>query len=305
MQVLAVRAPMFPGEPAMSIIEEPRDTSRNLAAPCVSWETPDGGEVRVQPLPRMAGGSPARDRIRLRRTYGPQYRQTMQAMSLALEKAGTPAPSSRHERLRALADLAALHLYLTQEWAWLDSAMLEAAVGPHLPLARCVASGLRRLPTYRGAAIVRTDAVGMVTDWYRENRFVVDQGFWTASTSATALRDCGPGFLVWSLTGRLTQMVDPHAPARLVFTPGTRFKGLQVSESRRPVVFLRELPLEATGDHPPTSNHSDRTDESILAELRRAAEQAVTRRDVVDVTGPRERLPGLIITHRSAGRTGR
>ncbi|MGW4995857.1 hypothetical protein ACWEQ3_51425 [Streptomyces mirabilis] len=194
------------------------------------------------------------------------------------------------------ADLAAVHLYLTEEWEWLDEAVLGGTAGAHLPLARCVASGLRRLPSYRGPAIVRTTAVGMATDWYQENRFVVDQGFWTASASAAALSEGGPGFLVWSLTGRRTETVDPFAPGRLVFLPGTRFKVLRVTEGRQPVVLMRELfPPEqaARGPRGSAGDETEWLDESTVAELERAAEPSG---QIADAMRPRGRLPGLVVT---------
>ncbi|MDH6625669.1 hypothetical protein M2271_003480 [Streptomyces sp. LBL] len=203
--------------------------------------------------------------------------------------------------------MAAVYLYLDREWEWLDPAILEGTVGAHLPLARCAASGLRRLPSYRGPAIVHTSSVGMVADWYRENQFVVDHGFWTASTSASALSEGGPGFLVWSLTGRLTRAVDPYAPGRLVFSPRTRFKVLQVNAGRQPRVLMRELfPLEPS-EHPVGSGgeHTEWLDEGTVTELERAAAES-SGRDAVDIiTGPRERLPGMIVTTKSARQAGR
>lgn len=224
--------------------------------------------------------------------YGGLYRQAMAVVAART----VPEPRElrgglRNDCVSSLADLAAVHLYLTEEWPWLDAALLEGTVGAHLPLARCVASGLRRLPSYRGPAIVRTSAVSMVMDWYRENQFVVDQGFWTASVPATELRENGPGLLVWSLTGRRTGAVDPDAPERLVFSPGTRFKVLRVSEGLRPVVLMREL------FPPELAVHRDQTgwlDESTVAELEGAAAEPSLQ--MADITGPRGRLPGLIFT---------
>ncbi|MEV1066453.1 hypothetical protein [Streptomyces sp. NPDC050263] len=202
-----------------------------------------------------------------------------------------------------LADLAAVRLYLAEEWMWLDQAILEGANGAHLPLARCVASGLRKLPYYRGPAMVQAGTVGLVADWFRQNRFVVDWGFWTASTAAAARSGGGPGFLVWSLTGRHLGTVDQDDPDRLVFSPGTRFKVLQVTEGRRPVVLMRELfPREPTEQRPAGAgiDHTKWLDESTAAEL----EGVMTARPVAgdaDTTAPRGRLPGLVVTTTSQG----
>ena len=219
----------------------------------------------------------------------------------------------RDDRVSALADLAAVHLYLTGEWAWLDEALPEGAVGAHLPLARCVASGLRRLRVHRGPAFVRSSVVGPVTDWYRHNRVVTEGGFWAASASPAALREGGPGFLVWSLTARRTAAIDPYAPDRVVFLPGTRFKVLRVTEGPRPAVLMRELfPEEAAEDDPGAFDGGGTPwlDESTVEELdravstpRTAAEPAVLA--PVGNVGPPGRLPGLIVTAEAEARTGR
>ncbi|MGW1506731.1 hypothetical protein ACWCQW_51475 [Streptomyces mirabilis] len=82
----------------------------------------------------------------------------------------------------------------------------------------------------------------------------------------------------------------------------TRFKVLQVNAGRRPLVLMRELfPLESS-EHPvgSGSERTERLDEATVTELERAAAQRL-RRDAVDIiTGSRERLPGLIVTTKSA-----
>jgi hypothetical protein len=52
------------------------------------------------------------------------------------------------------------------------------------------------------------------------------------------------------MTARRTALLDPHAPDRVLFLPGTAFKVLRTDESGdRPVVLLRELsPAEAAAD---------------------------------------------------------
>ncbi|MGW1506739.1 hypothetical protein ACWCQW_51520 [Streptomyces mirabilis] len=219
--------------------------------------------------------------------YGERYRQAMSVAAGPLSKS-----PHRDDGVNSLVDLAAVHLYLTTEWAWLDDAVLEGTVGVHLPLARCVASGLRRLPSYRGPAIACTSAVEPVANWYHGNQFVTEHGFWTASTSTAAPSEDGPKFLVWSLTGRRTRMIDPHTPERLVFTPGTRFKVLRVTERQHPLVLMRELfPLELPA-HPTSGSHTTWLDESTVAELERAAADSATPASA-DTVGPRGRFPGL------------
>jgi hypothetical protein len=232
--------------------------------------------------------------------YGERYRQAMAVAAQTLSQSPSLCVDGRENRTSVLADLAAVHLYLSTEWVWLDEALSHGTVGVHLPLARCVASGLSRLVPYRGPAIIRTSAVESVADWYREHRSVTDHGFLTASVSATALSEGGPGFLVWSLSGRRTGIIDPHVPERLLFTPGTRFKVLRVVEGRHVLVLMRELfPQETTPPRPTGSegSHTAWLDESTVVELERAMGKSCAP-DVADTTGPRTRPPGLIATER-------
>ncbi|MCX2928374.1 hypothetical protein [Streptomyces sp. NEAU-W12] len=219
----------------------------------------------------------------------------------ALARSPSPRVGLRENRVNALADLAAVYLYLSTEWVWLDEALARGAVGAHLPLARCVASGLSRLVPYRGPAAMRTSAAGSVTDWYREERFVIDHGFLSASVSAAALCEGGPGFLVWSLTGRRAGMIDPHVPERLVFTPGTRFKVLQLVEGRHPLVLMRELFPQESTSHRPTGgsegSHTAWLDESTVAALEGVVGESRALA-VADIQAPQMRAPGLIATQK-------
>ncbi|MDH6218666.1 hypothetical protein M2283_006000 [Streptomyces pseudovenezuelae] len=278
----------------------------------VTIESLDDIEFRVQPLPRAAariiptgGRGIARDRVRLWSEYGRRYRRTMSAMARAVEEARSPGGSHPDDDgvnivddgVRALADLAAVHLYVAEEWAWLDPAQLEGTLGAHLPLARCVASGLRRLPAYQGPAKVRIDVADSVVRWYRDHPIVVDQGFWSAMTSAAAVSAGGPGYLVWSLTGRRTDAVDPYTPERVVFLPGTRFKVLQVLGGLRPVVLMREMFPQEPAVHRPGragSRHSEWLDASTVAELKGVSAEP-SGSVPAESRGPCGRPPGLVM----------
>jgi hypothetical protein len=298
----------------MSIHDSSPGLERDACSVPVPFRAPGSVEYRVQAVPNAAariiptgGRGIAWDRLRLWHTYGDRYREAMTNAAQALTQSLGSAGGIRHNRVNALADLAAVHLYLTEEWEKLDEALSGGTGGGHLSLARCLASGLHRLASYRGPAIVRTSTVGPVMEWYRENRFVTEQGFWTASTSAAALREGGPGFVVWSLSARRTAAVTPHAPEQVIFLPGTRFKVLRVMDIRQPLVLMRELfPQEASGhpSHPASAEGSTWLDESTLADLEsmtaaesHAADPFMPVPSIA--TRPRQRPPGLIVTSRT------
>ncbi|MEV5551956.1 hypothetical protein AB0L35_38485 [Streptomyces sp. NPDC052309] len=85
-----------------------------------------------------------------------------------------------------MTDLAALHLYLTQEWPGVDAAVQNRATEATQALVRCVKAGLLRLPAYRGVAVARPSGLGGAVDRYRSDPLVVDQGFWAVSTAIEA-----------------------------------------------------------------------------------------------------------------------
>ncbi|MFD3558099.1 hypothetical protein ACFWVU_00240 [Streptomyces sp. NPDC058686] len=261
-------------------------------------------EVRVQPAPRAAarivsngGRGIAQDRLRLWSQYGNLFRRTMSDVGGALPKDWAWRDGRRVDDVGALADLAAVHLYLATEWAWLDPTLLEGEPGAHMSLARCVASGLRRLPAYSGPAIVRTGVADSLLRWYRDNPVVVDQGFWCATSSSTGLGAGGPGYLVWSLTGRRTDAVDPYAQERLVFVPGTRFKVLKVLDGQRPLVLMREMFPQEPAEYRPASSaarSAEWLDRTTVHELTQTTDRPL-RVIFNELVGPRNRPAGLIV----------
>ncbi|MFF8883546.1 hypothetical protein [Streptomyces flaveolus] len=255
---------------------------------------PPGGEVTGRPaVPHFAiqGASSGRratawDRLLMWQTYGEQFRRAVEPIEERLLQADRQGRDLPYQKLSTLTDLAAVHLYLTQEWPHLGEAVPDEDTSVHRSLARCVASGLLRLPTYRGPAGVRTPELDGVTDRYRKDPLVVDMGFWAASKAADALRGDGSRVIVWSLTGRLTSFVDPFSSQRLVFLPGTRFKVLKVTEGPGAVVLMRELfPSEPVAHDTagPARDNITWLDESTVADLESSMRSE----------GPVDRVPGL------------
>jgi hypothetical protein len=149
----------------------------------------------------------------------------------------------------ALTDLVALRLYLFGDRRGLDEAVRGATAGPHVPLARCVAAGLRRLPSYRGPALLHARLGVAERAWYREGRLATEWAFCSVRTNPSTGPAGTDDFLIWSLTARRTNLIDPGSPDRVMFLPGTSFKVLRVHTGEQHTVLLRELsPTEIAED---------------------------------------------------------
>ncbi|CAM5608185.1 putative protein OS=Streptomyces griseorubiginosus OX=67304 GN=AQJ54_40410 PE=4 SV=1 [Streptomyces griseorubiginosus] len=203
--------------------------------------------VRVQPQPAPAADvlPPAkgveRERDWLRRNLGARYDTAAALVSRVLSEAPGLHGGPRSSVGASLTDLAAVRLYLTGSTTAIDAAIRSGATGPHVPLARCVASGLRRLPSHRGGAIVRAALTPAERAWYRENMVVVERSFLAALSSIRPRLPGDTDIVLWSLTARRTALVVPELPDRLLFAPGTRFKVLRTIGGDRPAVLMREM----------------------------------------------------------------
>ncbi|WEP00898.1 hypothetical protein A6P39_042815 (plasmid) [Streptomyces sp. FXJ1.172] len=205
------------------------------------------GDLLVRPSHRS---TPA-DREALREFLGARWDRHTSAVSRAL----TRTPGLRGEEVSASsADLAAVHAYLTDADSEQLRASLAAGDAQVLTFLRCLASGLRRLPSYRGVAL-RT-------------------GTWpgTHMTTGTAGTDLGEAVpvralavdrahplptadhcLIWSATGRRTKALTDSDTSPgcddLLFAPGARFRLLEVGrQGTATVALLRELPEHASTD---------------------------------------------------------
>ncbi len=206
---------------------------------------------RAQPAPGPAADvapprkGVERERDWLRRSLGARYDTAAAFVSRVLSESPGLHGGPRNSASDALTDLAAVRLYLSGATAALDAAIRSGAPGPHVPLARCAASGLRRLPSYRGAAVLRATLGARERAWYAEG--AADGAPVTEHSFLAALTTVRPGLpgttdiLVWSLTARRTALIVPEIPDRVLFAPGTRFKVLRVLDGDRPAVLLREL----------------------------------------------------------------
>ncbi|MBB5939697.1 hypothetical protein [Streptomyces zagrosensis] len=163
-----------------------------------------------------------------------------------------------HEQIAARADLIALQLYLRGTQSELDHEALRRALhsgdGRLLPYAACVASGLRRLPSFRGAVFRGAPSLLAVGGGLTPGRLLRDPG----PVSGLPVESEGPSpggarYVIWSVTGRrVRQLFDaPGAAAvstsrdEVVFPPGTVFRVLDASTDgpggEAPLFLLREL----------------------------------------------------------------
>jgi hypothetical protein len=210
--------------------------------------------VEVQPVPAPAASlaPPARglakEREWLRRTLGPEYDAAASAMTRVLsQEPGLRGP--RESAADALADLAAVKLYLSGHAQQVDQGARTGQVGPHVPFGRCVAAGLRRLPSHRGPAMLRAALGDAEWQWYGARSLVTEWAFCPAVAAGGWRLPGTVDFMIWSVTARRTELVDPAGGRQVIFLPGTRFRVLRVRSGQRREVLLREIaPAEIGAD---------------------------------------------------------
>jgi hypothetical protein len=183
-----------------------------------------------------------KERIWLRRNLSRQYDATASSVARILSeypglRAGSGAGDSD-----VLTDLVALRLYLTGKISGLDDEVRAAKNGPHVPLARCVASGLRRLPSYRGPLRTRATLTDEQVRWYGSRGLITEWSFLPGVASAGLELPGTAEILIWSMSARRTGLLDPSRPDQAVFLPGTSFKVLSAEPGDDgPRIRLREL----------------------------------------------------------------
>ncbi|MFE7928964.1 hypothetical protein ACFU6S_09485 [Streptomyces sp. NPDC057456] len=160
------------------------------------------------------------------------------------------------EQEAARADVIALHIYLNSP----DGPLAPEAVvrglrsGDErlLPYVACLASALRRMPSYRGVAV--RGAGGVPFDGLAAGALLRDPApLGAVSVGAGGPLPGGPRYVIWSATGRrVRQLTDrPSGGAaveQVLFEPGTRLRVLDVRPSGpTPLIMLRELPAGPPG----------------------------------------------------------
>ncbi|MFK0116959.1 hypothetical protein [Streptomyces sp. NPDC090994] len=240
-------------------------------------DVPKGGSASASPVsaprtplpdvpvsPRHRSTVP--ERTAFRALAAPVWERQSAAVDRGL--AGLPAPRGE-EQDAARADLIALRLYLQDDNGPLGHEELAKSLRSGeerlVPYARCLASGLARLPSYRGAVLRgRGGAAGL--DGLRPGQVLRDP----APLSGLSFdpggkeRVAGVGFAIWSITGRRVRQVPDADGDEVVFAPGTAFKvlGVRAAGDSAPLVLLRQLP-----DVPTASTVLEDADETALTRL--------------------------------------
>ena len=243
--------------------------------------------VQPVPVPGACAVPPSRglteERAWLRKTLNSQYDVAASTVSRMLSQ--VPGLRVGMQADEVLADLVGVRVYLTGDSAGLDEAVRSAAPGPHVPLARVVTSGLKRLPSYRGATQLWAAAGESELDWYRNRLLVSEWAFLTATVSGRPAMAGEVEFRVWSMTARRTQLIDPSVADQVLFVPGTNFKVLEVRDEPNPVVLLRELSTAEIGEDGQVNTGRSMFDDLALGGLDQAA-QAWAQVAGAQVAGP-------------------
>lgn len=267
--------------------------------------------VRMQPVPApdACAVPPERgieqERTWLRRTLKEQYDSAANHVARVLSESPGLRGGSKQSADDVVTDLVAVRLYLSGGTDRIDSAVRGATVGPHVPLARCVASGLRRLPSYRGATLLRTTLSEAEWQWYGKRRLVTEWAFCSALTAAHSEMAGDVDVLIWSMTARRTALLDPTVPDRVLYLPGTSFKVLGVRDEERRVLLLRELTGPEIGADGSVDIRRLPLDDLAMAGLEQADTEWRDAKPAVRLPatalGSLRNPPGLIVTGRGAG----
>jgi hypothetical protein len=207
----------------------------------------DPARIQPVPAPQACAVPPARgldqERQWLRKTLSQQYDSVANSVARVLSQMPglRVGPGSDSE---VLADLVAVRLYLNAAGETLDDAVRSAQPGPHVPFARLVAAGLRRLPAHRGPVALKLDLDDAQWQWYRDTPLITEWACLAALTEPHKNQDGQVELRIWSMTGRRTAPLQAEPAGRVVFLPGTSFKVLRADDR---VLLLRELSAAEIG----------------------------------------------------------
>ncbi|WP_051854025.1 MULTISPECIES: hypothetical protein [unclassified Streptomyces] len=195
-------------------------------------------------------GTPDTDHAKLRAQLGPFWEQHRAAVAEITGRLFKTQPRDQSDA--AIAELVAVHVYMTA----VDDERLRAALADgdeqSRTLLRCLRSGTRRLPSYRGAVMstagelvqrLTPDAVG--EEW---EGTVPVRG---VSVGRTYPGPAADHLLIWSVTGRRTGTHADDDTQDILFARESRFRVLGVVRHGPATVgLLQEMPQQAHTSSP-------------------------------------------------------
>jgi hypothetical protein len=224
-----------------------------------------------------------RERTWVRQAMSRQYDAAANSVLRVLsEVPGLRATSTPAADL--LTELVAARLYLSGKPQSVDDMVRTAAVGPHVPFGRCVAAGLRRLPSYRGPTRLRATLAEAEWQWYGHRDLVTEWAFCPALADGRIWLPGTVDFLIWSMTARRANLLEPSVQSQVIFLPGTNFKVLAVQVGEQREVLLREVSAAEIGADGQLADGPRPLDQVALSGLERAS--GLWRQEP-----PAERLP--------------
>ncbi|MGO1056143.1 hypothetical protein [Crossiella sp. CA198] len=243
-----------PSRAVIETVAAPATEAPALPAP-VAAATPvaPAGPARALPTPTPSAAAliPDRgltdEREWLRTNLGAEYGTLSNALARVLSEHPGFQGALTRSAAEILTDAVAVRLYLSPRGIAVDAGLRAATVGAHVPFARCVVSGLNRLPSHRGAAVFSATVDAERLEFYRDHAAVTEWGFLNALTGPHADSAGDTDLVVWSMTARRTRLLEPEdsqVADRVLFVPGTSFKVLEVTgaaEGQRGRILLREL----------------------------------------------------------------
>ncbi|MEV5543064.1 hypothetical protein AB0L13_40215 [Saccharopolyspora shandongensis] len=269
-------------EEAASDGADPRSQAGDGETRSAAAKKPAGPGLQPTPQPAASalvyGDDLTAERGWLRKTLSREF----DAMAHSISRILSEHPgfqTSDGSSADVLADTVAVRLHLSAQGEAVDRALRTGGNGPHVPFARCVASGLRRLPSHRGATIFA--ATPTPEEWaiYQRRKLITEWGFVHALTEPSTDQQGEVDVLTWSMTARRTKLLEPgeaeQADNRVVFVPGTSFKILEMTEpadGARGRILLRELAASEV-DESGRVEAREALDELAITSLQRCIER--------------------------------
>jgi hypothetical protein len=299
---VAFAPPAVQAEPAPRAAEtrrEPGPEIQRAPAPEANRAAAGAGDVRTprfQPVPDpaasalLSGRGLGEERAWLRRALSREFDAVASSVSRVLSE--HPGLQGGDPNTEVLSDAVAVRLYLSPQGAAIDAGLRTARKGPHVPFARCVAAGLTRLPSHRGATVFAASPSRDEWKLLSKRNLVTEWGFLNALTAPSPDLAGDVDVLVWAMTARRTRLLEPagdqHVDDRVLFMPGTSFKVLDIVEPGprgRGQVLIRELSANEIDDHGRVDADRISFDELAVASLRRCAERW-SEQEPASVVGP-------------------